>query len=142
NRLRRVDQEVDAVHAAGFPAPERARDALGAAETEPLAGLLGGLRPRRLTAQLRQEAERRVRLRRIRLAHRHELGREVVEVVRHLAPGLERDGVVLVAVEEVHGRDLVVDELADRLAELDAAAILRDALLLLGELAEREAEAA
>src|SRR5207249_778895 len=40
------------------------------------------------------------------------------------------------------GRHLIVDELADRLAELDAPAILGDALLLLGELAEGEAEAA
>src|SRR5205807_7133300 len=121
-----------------FPPLERARDALGAAEAEPLARLLRGIRSRRLTSQLRQEPERRVRLGRIGLAHRDELGGKIVEVVRHLAPGLERDRVVLSAVEEVDGRDLVVDELPDRLAELDPAAILGDTLLLLGELRSEE----
>src|SRR6185503_14400330 len=50
--------------------------------------------------------------------------------------------IVLVAVEEVHRADLVVDEVAHRLAELDAPAILGDATLLLGELAEGEAQRA
>ena len=138
----RVQQEVHAVDAARLPALERAHDALRPAQAQSLAGLLARLGPGGLAAELGQEAERRIRPAGKDLAHRGELGRQIVERVRHLPPAFPPHLVVLVAVEEVHRRDLVVDEVAHGVAELDAAPVLGDLLLLLGELAEREAEAA
>ena len=95
-----------------LPALERAHDALRPTQAQSLAGLLARLGPGGLAAELGQEAERRIRPAGKDLAHRGELGRQIVERVRHLPPALPRHLVVLVAVEEVHRRDLVVDEVA------------------------------
>src|SRR5207245_520180 len=89
DRLRGVDEEVHAVHADRFPALQRSRDALRVAEAEPLARLLRSVGPSRLAAELWQEPERRVRLGRIRFAHRDELRGEIVEGVRHPPSGPE-----------------------------------------------------
>ena len=105
-------------------------------------GTRAGVGARGLPAELRQQAERRVRARRVRLARGERAGREIVERAGEPPAGLHAGLVVLVAVEEVDRVHLLVHELADRLAELDAAAVLGDLLLLLGEAAERQAEAA
>ena len=103
--------------------------------------LAGGIGARRRAPELRQQAERLVGACRERLARGDELCREIVEGVAEPAPGSGAHGIVLVAVEEVGGRDLLVDEVADRLAELDPTAVLANFLLRIGEPGEGEPQA-
>src|SRR5207244_9155752 len=77
-----------------------------------------------------------------RLARREELRSEIVERAGEPLTRLYPCLLVFRAEQEVHGIDLLVDELADRIAALDTAAVLRDLRLLLGDAAERQAEAA
>ena len=138
-----VEQEVDLVDAAGFPLLELLDDAFGAADADAFgrgAGVARALRG--LLAGGGEQAGVGVGAGRVDFADGQELGGEVGEGLAEAAAGLDAGFVVGVAVEEVDGGDLLVDEFAGGFAGADAAAVFLDLALLLTEAAEGEAERA
>ena len=138
-----VEHEVDPVDADALPAADLLDEAGRVADGDAL-----GQRPAltrcagvRLRRRRRQVAEALVGARRVRLTGPQQVAVGEAERRRH-APADGRGVVeVLVAVQEVLRRHLIVDA-ADGIAQLDAAAVLGRAPLLLGEAHGGHAEAA
>ena len=108
--LDRVEQEVDAIDAHRFPSLAGPQHAFRIANRDTLR------HPRRvtgsagLTAQRRQQAQRRIRLARIGFTRRDQLRREEVESAEQAAANLVARFGILMAEEEVRRADFVVDE--------------------------------